>query len=185
LRSRFTRRSFHLRTANTMLGRMSAFGRTVVCTASNSFSRGAVGFGVRGWNLEAQHSNAPDKHRSAMLSTSWRGAQLGRTFGKQQAVEIDLNDTIKLQEMSVKGRLVHPGHEKKVGYWLLLCAGAVFGMIILGGYTRLSKSGLSMVRWKPIEYSYPRSQAQWEEEFEHYKVDLGLTVEIPRVSIGF
>lgn len=106
---------------------------------------------------------------------SSRVSPLSRRFGKAQPAEIDatiLNDTAKLEELSVKGKLVHVGHEKKVGYWLLLCAGAVFGMIILGGYTRLSKSGLSMVKWKPIEYSYPRSQAQWEEEFEHYKVGM-------------
>jgi hypothetical protein len=34
-----------------------------------------------------------------------------------------------------------PGKEKIVGYWLLLTAMGVFGMIILGGYTRLSLSG--------------------------------------------
>ena len=42
-------------------------------------------------------------------------------------------------------------------------------MIILGGYTRLSKSGLSMTKWKPLDIKYPRTQEQWEKEFEHYK----------------
>jgi len=43
-------------------------------------------------------------------------------------------------------------------------------MIVLGGYTRLSKSGLSMTKWKPIGYRYPKNVEQWEEEFENYKV---------------
>ena len=42
-------------------------------------------------------------------------------------------------------------------------------MIVLGGYTRLTNSGLSMTKWKPIEYNYPRNEKQWEEEFNHYK----------------
>jgi Cytochrome oxidase assembly protein len=169
-----------------MLGRMSALSRGFGCTARDLMGRGVAGFGVCGWNLDAHNNDISARLSTAMLCSSWRGAQLRRGFSKsQEPVEIDLNDTTKLQEISVKGKLVHAGHERKVGYWLLLCAGAVFGMIILGGYTRLSKSGLSMVRWKPIEYSYPRSQAQWEEEFEHYKVGLCLTVEIPRVPVGY
>jgi len=43
-------------------------------------------------------------------------------------------------------------------------------MILLGGYTRLSKSGLSMTKWKPIAYKYPRTQEEWDMEFENYKV---------------
>jgi hypothetical protein len=52
-------------------------------------------------------------------------------------------------------RLVKPGKQKVVGYWLLLTAGTVFCMIALGGYTRVSKSGLSMVKWRPINYKLP------------------------------
>jgi len=42
-------------------------------------------------------------------------------------------------------------------------------MIVLGGYTRLSKSGLSMTNWKPLGYKYPENQEQWLFEFENYK----------------
>lgn len=66
-------------------------------------------------------------------------------------------------------QFVKPGKEKIVGYWLLATAGAVFLTISLGGYTRLSRSGLSMVKWKPIGYRFPRTPEQWEEEFENYK----------------
>ncbi len=87
----------------------------------------------------------------------------------QEVMEL-LNNSEKLHELSVRGRMVKEGQERKIGIWLLIVAGAVFGMIILGGYTRLSKSGLSMTRWKPIQSKYPQSKAAWEEEFEHYKV---------------
>lgn len=68
--------------------------------------------------------------------------------------------------------LVKKGKEKIVGLWLLLTAGSVLAMILLGGYTRLSKSGLSMTKWKPIAYKYPANQEEWEVEFENYKVFL-------------
>jgi heme a synthase len=42
-------------------------------------------------------------------------------------------------------------------------------MIALGGYTRLSKSGLSMVKWQPLSNNLPSSEEDWEKEFQEYK----------------
>ena len=58
---------------------------------------------------------------------------------------------------------------RAVGLWLLGCSGAVFGIVVVGGLTRLTRSGLSIVEWKPTSFSMPTSQQQWEEEFEKYK----------------
>ncbi len=66
--------------------------------------------------------------------------------------------------------LVVKGKEKLVGSWLLLTAGSVFFMIGLGGYTRLTKSGLSMTEWKPLSVKYPSNDEEWNQEFEAYKV---------------
>ena len=41
-------------------------------------------------------------------------------------------------------------YDRQVAAWLLLCAAVIFGMILLGGVTRLTHSGLSMVEWKPL-----------------------------------
>ncbi|EAS07659.1 cytochrome C oxidase assembly protein COX15, putative (macronuclear) [Tetrahymena thermophila SB210] len=65
--------------------------------------------------------------------------------------------------------LVKPGKEKLIGSWLLLTAAGVFGMIVLGGYTRLTQSGLSMTKWKPIDHKLPSTQEEWEKEFDNYK----------------
>ncbi|ESO94970.1 hypothetical protein LOTGIDRAFT_117398 [Lottia gigantea] len=64
-----------------------------------------------------------------------------------------------------------PRHaEKIVGGWLIGCAGMVFGAVILGGVTRLTESGLSMVDWRLIkDMKAPSSQAEWQAEFEKYK----------------
>lgn len=54
--------------------------------------------------------------------------------------------------------------------WLSLCAILIFAMIILGGVTRLTGSGLSMVNWHPIHGAVPpMNDMQWQEEFAHYK----------------
>ena len=53
--------------------------------------------------------------------------------------------------------------------WLILCLVLVFAMILLGGATRLTGSGLSMVTWKPTGALPPLDQAEWSAEFERYR----------------
>lgn len=53
--------------------------------------------------------------------------------------------------------------------WLFACSGLVFGMVVVGGLTRLTKSGLSMTDWKFAGERAPMTQTEWEEEFERYK----------------
>lgn len=59
--------------------------------------------------------------------------------------------------------------QKVVGTWLLGCSGMVFGAVILGGITRLTESGLSMVTWKLFGEKPPLNQEDWQNEFEKYK----------------
>ncbi|KAF9916557.1 Cytochrome c oxidase assembly protein cox15 [Linnemannia zychae] len=57
-----------------------------------------------------------------------------------------------------------------VGYWMLTISAMTFGVVVVGGMTRLTESGLSIVEWNLIKgMKPPRSQAEWEEEFEKYK----------------
>lgn len=58
---------------------------------------------------------------------------------------------------------------KPVAYWLLGTAGVVAGMVLVGGITRLTRSGLSMTDWKIYGNLPPMNQAEWEAEFERYK----------------
>ncbi|XP_045449932.1 cytochrome c oxidase assembly protein COX15 homolog [Melitaea cinxia] len=62
-----------------------------------------------------------------------------------------------------------PKQSKAVGYWLLGCSGMVFTAVVLGGVTRLTESGLSMVTWKLLGEKLPRSEDEWQTEFEKYK----------------
>merc|ERR1719491_218258 len=58
---------------------------------------------------------------------------------------------------------------RAVGWWLLGTSGCVFGMVVVGGITRLTRSGLSMVDWRPQGRGWPQDTAEWECEFEKYK----------------
>jgi len=59
---------------------------------------------------------------------------------------------------------------RAISIWLFLCAALVFGMVLLGGITRLTESGLSITQWKPISGIIPPlSPAAWQAEFDQYK----------------
>jgi len=61
-------------------------------------------------------------------------------------------------------------YDKQIAGWLILCAAVVFGMILLGGVTRLTNSGLSMVEWKPLMGVIPPlSEESWQATFDKYK----------------
>ncbi|MCP4432893.1 MAG: heme A synthase [Gammaproteobacteria bacterium] len=60
--------------------------------------------------------------------------------------------------------------DRLISRWLLICLLLIFAMVILGGVTRLTGSGLSMVNWHPVHGIIPPvSQQQWQEEFSHYQ----------------
>ncbi|XP_072281322.1 heme A synthase COX15 isoform X2 [Pyxicephalus adspersus] len=59
---------------------------------------------------------------------------------------------------------------KAMGRWMLLCSGMVGCAVLLGGITRLTESGLSMVSWHIIkEMKPPSNQEEWEAEFNKYQ----------------
>lgn len=62
-----------------------------------------------------------------------------------------------------------PRAQKAVGIWLFGSAAWVFSMVILGGITRLTRSGLSMTDWKFTGSLPPLSDEEWLQEFEKYK----------------
>ncbi|MBL8556241.1 MAG: COX15/CtaA family protein [Phenylobacterium sp.] len=59
---------------------------------------------------------------------------------------------------------------KPVAIWLFVVAALVMGMIVLGGATRLTDSGLSITQWKPVTGAIPPlSVADWQAEFARYR----------------
>lgn len=57
-----------------------------------------------------------------------------------------------------------------VGRWLLLSSILVLGVIVVGGVTRLTESGLSITEWRPVTGILPPlSHTEWMVEFDKYK----------------
>lgn len=58
---------------------------------------------------------------------------------------------------------------RSLSKWLAFCAAWTFSMVVLGGVTRLTRSGLSMTSWSFAGERPPMSSEGWELEFEEYK----------------
>ena len=59
---------------------------------------------------------------------------------------------------------------RHVAAWLFACAALAFLVVLIGGVTRLTRSGLSIVEWQPLVGALPPlSQADWEALFAKYR----------------
>lgn len=102
---------------------------------------------------------------------------LSRSLWRQQPLMTKLNSTKSVlkspfltkrfySETPVKSVVSKP----VVAYWLYFNAGLVYAIVVVGGLTRLTESGLSITEWNVISgMKPPRSEEEWEEEFEKYK----------------
>jgi cytochrome c oxidase assembly protein subunit 15 len=60
--------------------------------------------------------------------------------------------------------------QKPIAVWLFICCFLVFAMVVVGGVTRLTDSGLSIVEWQPIVGTMPPlSEGDWDELLEKYR----------------
>jgi len=67
-------------------------------------------------------------------------------------------------------RLPGAKQPRAISNLLLLVAALVFAMVVVGGITRLTESGLSITEWKPISGAIPPlTQADWQHAFDLYK----------------
>lgn len=76
---------------------------------------------------------------------------------------------------------MHASSQRPVALWLLVCCALIFAMVVLGGTTRLTRSGLSIVEWEPIVGTIPPlTTEQWNDAFESYQ----RTPEYRHVNLG-
>src|SRR4051794_26098749 len=60
--------------------------------------------------------------------------------------------------------------QRVIRLWLYAVAALIFAMVLIGGATRLTESGLSIVEWKPVTGTLPPlSEPAWQAEFDKYK----------------
>jgi cytochrome c oxidase assembly protein subunit 15 len=73
----------------------------------------------------------------------------------------------------MSGDLIHAKLDRRrraIRLWLYFVAALVIVMVVVGGATRLTDSGLSIVEWRPVTGTVPPiTQADWKSEFEKYK----------------
>lgn len=73
---------------------------------------------------------------------------------------------------------------KSVAWWLLASAASVYGIVVWGGLTRLTESGLSITEWRPVTGSMPPGSAEeWESEFAKYKASPEFQLLNPRMDM--
>ncbi len=75
-----------------------------------------------------------------------------------------------IDALATKSGRIRVDARRGVRLWLLTVAALVFAMVLVGGATRLTKSGLSITQWRPVTGVLPpRSAAEWAAEFDRYK----------------
>lgn len=63
-----------------------------------------------------------------------------------------------------------PKNHRSIAAWLLLCAALVFAIVVVGGVTRLTRSGLSIVEWQPLIGAIPPlNEGDWQRLFAKYR----------------
>ena len=64
----------------------------------------------------------------------------------------------------------YQANHRAIAIWLACVAALVFIMVVVGGLTRLTESGLSITEWKPVTGALPpMSEAHWQKEFDLYR----------------
>ncbi len=66
--------------------------------------------------------------------------------------------------------MINEPYRKSIGIWLITGLVLVLTMVVIGGITRLTHSGLSIVTWQPITGIFPpMNEAEWQQAFDAYK----------------
>lgn len=120
-----------------------------------------AGAGHNAWrayltSTKAATSKSPAASKISMLATATR-----RAFGSS----VTAASAPPTAHPLVNGG---PAAERAVGWWLVGGCAWVYSMVVLGGVTRLTRSGLSMTDWKFVEKP-PMTPEDWNAEFAKYK----------------
>ncbi|XP_037067881.1 cytochrome c oxidase assembly protein COX15 homolog [Pollicipes pollicipes] len=103
----------------------------------------------------------------------WTSSSIYNAFGKstapKNAVAGGVGHAARHTSTIATAAELPAGARKAVGMWLMGCTGMVFGAVMLGGVTRLTESGLSMVDWKLLGRTWPQSEVEWQAELEKYR----------------
>jgi cytochrome c oxidase assembly protein subunit 15 len=123
--------------------------------------------------MRADMAKLPDGPRRGRFAT--RGATA--YVLPRERTQVDTSESGTLN-MSQQGHLAMSSAQARapsdsiasVRAWLFIVAAMIFGMVLVGGATRLTESGLSITQWQPVTGVVPPlSDQAWGEEFARYK----------------
>lgn len=79
-------------------------------------------------------------------------------------------DKRPIMSIATSNRDISDRQARAIRLWLYAVAAMVLAIVLVGGATRLTESGLSITEWKPVMgVKPPLSDAQWQSEFEKYQ----------------
>ncbi|KAF2260663.1 electron transfer protein 1, mitochondrial precursor [Lojkania enalia] len=114
---------------------------------------------------------APNLQNPLLRTVRWKSTQPLRNLATPSPLNTETSKIADAATKATEGAKSWPKtSNKSVAYWLLGSAASVFGIVIFGGLTRLTESGLSITEWRPVTGSlWPANQEAWESEFTKYK----------------
>ena len=93
------------------------------------------------------------------------------TFPSSYRHYTTLASTSPVANLEAKSSVRSASIPRSLQYWLFGCSALVLGILVIGGLTRLTESGLSITEWQPITGILPPiTSAEWDAEWEKYKV---------------
>jgi len=94
-------------------------------------------------------------------------------MAEKRAIFEDVSGEKSTAPLAPKGGMIDKGQggaRLAIRAWIILLGVLVFAMIVVGGLTRLTDSGLSITEWRPLTGALPPlNEAHWLSEFEKYK----------------
>uniref|UniRef100_A0A6B2L3R3 Cytochrome c oxidase assembly protein COX15 n=1 Tax=Arcella intermedia TaxID=1963864 RepID=A0A6B2L3R3_9EUKA len=127
---------------------------------------------VSSWKA-LSHKGVGNGLNSVLVVSAPNPTALWKQMGHLHYLKVPLRSlqTTVPQEEENKDKPTHNvGANRAIGIWLIICCGLIFIMVVLGGVTRLTESGLSITDWRPVTGIIPPlNQQDWIEEFVKYK----------------
>ena len=124
-----------------------------------------VAFGQTGLNARASSSTICSTRSISFTAHSKNSATLSQippsAFNQEESYSRSESKTDSLPILTTPA----------VAKWLYLSSGLVFFIVVVGGVTRLTESGLSITEWEPVKGILPPiGEEQWMVEWEKYRV---------------
>lgn len=79
-------------------------------------------------------------------------------------------DPTRMTTATLSSSLADARSTRPIVAWLFVCCAMIFAMVVIGGITRLTESGLSITEWRPVTGAIPPlSEEAWQAEFARYR----------------